>query len=105
MNKEKDFGQGSVSANILRLAIPMTPAQLINVLYNVVGRALLAVLFCLFKHPLLYLFGSSDATSTILSQCVSCILVLHFLTGEKSITKLTRKQFLSKERPVSSPCF
>ena len=38
MNKEKDFGQGSVSANILRLAIPMTLAQLINVLYNVVDR-------------------------------------------------------------------
>lgn len=38
-NKEKDFGQGSVAANILRLAIPMTLAQLINVLYNVVDRA------------------------------------------------------------------
>ena len=38
-NKEKDFGQGSVADNILRLAIPMTLAQLINVLYNVVDRA------------------------------------------------------------------
>ena len=229
MNKEKDFGQGSVSANILRLAIPMTLAQLINVLYNVVDRiyighiphtstqaltgigltlpvitiitafanlfgmggaplfsmargadeperaerimgnsfamllasgALLAVFCYLFKHPLLYLFGASDvtypsanayisiyllgtlfvmvslgmnnfinaqgfgvtgmltvsigallnlvldplfifvfhmgvrgaATATILSQCVSCIWVLHFLTGEKAIIKLTRKQ-------------
>lgn len=36
--REQDFGQGSVSANILRLAIPMTLAQLINVLYNVVDR-------------------------------------------------------------------
>lgn len=229
MNKEKDFGQGSVSANILRLAIPMTLAQLINVLYNVVDRiyighiphtstqaltgigltlpvitiitafanlfgmsgaplfsmargadeperaerimgnsfamllasgALLAVFCYLFKHPLLYLFGASDvtypyanayisiyllgtlfvmvslgmnnfinaqgfgvtgmltvsigallnlvldplfifvfhmgvrgaATATILSQCVSCIWVLHFLTGKKAIIKLTRKQ-------------
>lgn len=33
-----DFGAGSVCANILRLAIPMTLAQLINVLYNVVDR-------------------------------------------------------------------
>ncbi len=36
--QEKDFGQGSVCANILRLAVPMTLAQLINVLYNVVDR-------------------------------------------------------------------
>lgn len=36
---EKDFSKGSVAANILRLAIPMTLAQLINVLYNVVDRA------------------------------------------------------------------
>ena len=36
---KRDFGQGSVAANILRLAIPMTLAQLINVLYNVVDRA------------------------------------------------------------------
>lgn len=34
----KDFSQGSVCVNILRLAIPMTLAQLINVLYNVVDR-------------------------------------------------------------------
>ena len=38
-SEEKDFGTGSVAANILRLAIPMTLAQLINVLYNVVDRA------------------------------------------------------------------
>ena len=33
-----DFSQGSVASNILRLAVPMTFAQLINVLYNVVDR-------------------------------------------------------------------
>ena len=33
-----DFSQGSVSSNILRLALPMTVAQLINVLYSVVDR-------------------------------------------------------------------
>lgn len=38
-SEEKDFGTGNVAANILRLAIPMTLAQLINVLYNVVDRA------------------------------------------------------------------
>ena len=34
----KDFSKGSVSANILSLALPLTVAQLINVLYNVVDR-------------------------------------------------------------------
>ncbi len=33
-----DFSKGSIRQNILRLAIPMTLAQLINVLYNIVDR-------------------------------------------------------------------
>lgn len=33
-----DFSKGNVVENILRLAVPMTMAQLINVLYNVVDR-------------------------------------------------------------------
>lgn len=38
MDSKNDFGQGSVAGNIMRLAIPMTLAQLINILYNVVDR-------------------------------------------------------------------
>ncbi|MCD8118240.1 MAG: MATE family efflux transporter [Lachnospiraceae bacterium] len=38
MNSNKDFSQGSVWKNILQLAIPMTLAQLINVLYNIIDR-------------------------------------------------------------------
>ena len=38
-NKDnKDFSKGSVISNIMKLAIPMTVAQLINVLYNIVDR-------------------------------------------------------------------
>lgn len=37
-SQKRDFSQGSVAVNILRLALPMTLAQLINVLYNVVDR-------------------------------------------------------------------
>ena len=33
-----DSSKGSVAGNILRLALPMTVAQLINVLYSVVDR-------------------------------------------------------------------
>lgn len=39
MAKEQgNFGEGSVAGNVLRLAIPMTLAQLIHVLYSVVDR-------------------------------------------------------------------
>lgn len=38
MNKNNDFSKGSVVSNILKLAVPMTLAQLVNVLYNVVDR-------------------------------------------------------------------
>lgn len=38
MKNKNDFTEGSVSKNILRLAIPMTLAQLINILYNIVDR-------------------------------------------------------------------
>lgn len=37
-NNTKDFSVGSISGNILRLAVPMTLAQIINVLYNIVDR-------------------------------------------------------------------
>lgn len=38
LQKTNDFSQGSVVGNILKLAVPMTLAQLINVLYNIVDR-------------------------------------------------------------------
>lgn len=37
-SEKNDFSQGSMSRNILNIAIPMIFAQLINVLYNVVDR-------------------------------------------------------------------
>ena len=36
--KENDFSVGSIPKNILSLALPMTAAQLINILYNIVDR-------------------------------------------------------------------
>ncbi len=38
VNTQNDFTKGSVSRNIMRMAVPMTLAQLINVLYNIVDR-------------------------------------------------------------------
>ena len=36
--KQNDFSKGSIPRNILNLAVPMTAAQLVNVLYSVVDR-------------------------------------------------------------------
>lgn len=36
--EKNDFSKGSIVGNIVNLAIPMTLAQLINVLYNIVDR-------------------------------------------------------------------
>ena len=38
MESKNDFSKGSVTGNILRLAGPMTLAQLINLLYNIIDR-------------------------------------------------------------------
>lgn len=37
-DRRNDFSQGSISGNIFSLAVPMTAAQLVNVLYSVVDR-------------------------------------------------------------------
>ena len=38
---QNDFSQGKMSRNILSMAIPMTVAQLIQILYNIVDRVYL----------------------------------------------------------------
>ncbi len=37
-DRQNDFSRGSIPSNIMRLALPMTAAQLVNVLYSVVDR-------------------------------------------------------------------
>lgn len=44
MAAQNDFSKGSVVSNILGMALPMTVAQLINVLYNVVDRIYISYL-------------------------------------------------------------
>ena len=38
MESRNDFSKGNIAKNILSLALPMTLAQLINVLYSIVDR-------------------------------------------------------------------
>lgn len=37
-NEKNDFSKGSIVSHMLRLAVPMTIAQLINILYNIIDR-------------------------------------------------------------------
>lgn len=37
-DQRNDFSKGSISKAILSLAVPMTAAQLVNILYSVVDR-------------------------------------------------------------------
>ena len=36
--QKNDFGEGSVARNIISIAVPMTVAQILNLLYNLVDR-------------------------------------------------------------------
>lgn len=50
--QEQDFTKGRISHTILRLALPMTLAQLINVLYNIVDRMYIGRLPHVASHAL-----------------------------------------------------
>jgi putative MATE family efflux protein len=239
IEKKNDFSKGSIVKNILNLAFPMTLAQLINVLYNIVDRIyigmmpkdamlsmtglgltlpiitiviafanlfgmggaplcsiargrgdeeeaerimgnsfvllllsgiILTILGLIFKRPLLYLFGASDATfpfandyisiyllgnvfvmiglgmnsyinsqgfgkigmttvllgaianiildpicifgfgmgvkgaaiATVISQILSALWILRFLTGKRTILKLKRRNFKLKSSRVNN---
>lgn len=52
VKKEQDFTKGSIPQNVLRLALPMMLAQLINVLYNIVDRMYIGRLPHVANHAL-----------------------------------------------------
>lgn len=60
-----DFSQGKVSGNILSMALPMTMAQLINILYNIVDRVYLG-----------HLEGIGRMSITGLGLCLPVISIL-----------------------------
>ena len=62
---QNDFSQGKVSRNILSMAVPMTMAQLINILYNIVDRVYLG-----------HLEGVGRLSITGLGLCLPVISIL-----------------------------
>lgn len=62
---QNDFSQGKVSQNILSMALPMTLAQLINILYNIVDRVYLG-----------HLEGVGRLSITGLGLCLPVISIL-----------------------------
>ncbi len=62
---QNDFSQGKMSRNILSMALPMTVAQLVNVLYNIVDRVYLG-----------HLEGNGLLAITGLGLCLPVISIL-----------------------------
>lgn len=62
---QNDFSQGTMSRNILTMALPMTAAQLINILYNIVDRVYLG-----------HLEGVGRLSITGLGLCLPVISIL-----------------------------
>ena len=62
---QNDFSKGKVSQNILSMALPMTLAQLINILYNIVDRVYLG-----------HLEGVGRLSITGLGLCLPVISIL-----------------------------
>lgn len=97
-----DFSRGKVWQNIVAQAIPLILAQLVQLLYNVVDRiyighlpeaSSIALTGVGLAFPLTtliaaftYLFSTGGAAAaTVISQVVSAVWVLRFLTGPKAI--------------------
>ncbi len=66
---QNDFSKGSVPGNIMRLALPLTVAQLVNVLYNVVDRIFLGHI------------GGSILPLTGVGLCLPVITVISAFSG------------------------
>ena len=62
---QNDFSRGTMSRNILTMALPMTAAQLINILYNIVDRVYLG-----------HLEGVGRLSITGLGLCLPVISIL-----------------------------
>lgn len=66
-DRRNDFSQGSIPRNIMDLAVPMTAAQLVNVLYSVVDRV--------------YLSRLSSTDSLALTGLGVCMPIVSILMG------------------------
>ena len=67
LDRRNDFSQGSIPHNIMDLAVPMTAAQLVNVLYSVVDRV--------------YLSRLSSTDSLALTGLGVCMPIVSILMG------------------------
>ena len=69
MAVQNDFSRGSVPGNILRLAVPLMLAQLVNILYNVVDRVFIGHI------------GGSTLPLTGVGLCLPVITVISAFSG------------------------
>ena len=103
---QNDFSKGSVVGNILSLALPMTLAQLINILYNIIDRMYIGRLpenatlsltglgLCLPIISIVIAFANLSGKTDLYLTCIAVnlaatggtVFAMFLLTGEKSTT-------------------
>lgn len=120
MEKDKSFlGTQPVGKLLFKLSLPTVIAQIVNMLYNIVDRiyighmpgdgslALTGVGVCLPIIMIISAFAAfvsaGAALATIISQCVSCVWVVAFLFGKKTILRLKAKNFFVSPK-IILPC-
>ena len=113
MTQDKTFlGTEPIGKLLVKLAVPTVVAQLVNMLYNIVDRiyighmpgdgslALTGVGVCL---PLIMIISAFAALATVISQGLSCVWVICFLRGKKTLLRLKRENLLVSPKLIL-PC-
>ena len=97
---ENDFSTGSIPAHMLRLALPMTLAQLINVLYNIIDRIYIG-----------HIPGSGALALTGVGVCMPLIMIISAFAalvgngGAPRASILMGKKDLDSAENILGNCF
>ena len=84
MKSKNDFSKGSVLSHIISMAVPMTLAQLINILYNIVDR--------------LYIRGLGDIAFNALTGLGVCLPIVSLITAFANLFGIGGSPLCSIER-------
>ena len=103
IQESNDFSRGGIARNILKLAVPMTMAQLINVMYSIVDR--------------IYIGHIPHASAQALTGIGLCLPIITIITAfanlfgmggrpcARSQEEDMKKSGLKKLWEILSPCF
>lgn len=93
------FVQLTLGMNAFITAQGFTKVSMLSVVIGAVCNIILDPIFIFFFH----LGVRGAALATIVSQAISCVWVLHFLSGGKTMLKL-RRESMNLDRKIILPC-